>query len=234
MKLTNNNGAAGPRRTVKASLFIVGVTMSTLVFAAPDLTGIWQVQGTVSTLKTLDGKTPPLKADIAKLYAARKAQLARGDRSFDPTVTLCKPPGTPRILYEPFPLEITQTTTQVYFTYQWNRLYRIVDLGDSNTVIAPTYFGTSNAKWQGEVLTIDVQGLHDDTLLDAAGLPHSDELHITERYQLQDRGKKLSVSLHIEDPKTFVRPWDTRVILNKLATDRLGEDVCEERMGLVK
>lgn len=222
---------------IRTALVVLGAGFTVNAFAAsqpPDLSGIWQVQGNVVELKTIDGKAPPLKAGPAKLYAARKAQLRRGDKSFDPSVKLCKPPGTPRILFEPFPIEIVQTPTQVFFTYQWNRLYRIVDIDENNSIIAPTYFGTSNARWKGDVLEIDVQGLHDDTLLDSSGLPHSEQLHVTERYQLQNQGKQLIVTMQIDDPSTFTRTWESRVTLNKLATNRLGEDVCEERVGLAK
>lgn len=226
-------------KIARRTLRLIGIATSLMLAASvasayPDLSGIWQTPKEITQLKTTEGKAPPLNSTAAKLYSARRAQFRQGDKSFDPSVTLCKPPGSPRILYQPFPIEIVQTAKQIFFTYQWNRLYRIVDIDSANAVIAPTYFGTSNASWNGNALEIDVQGLHDDTLLDAAGLPHSDALHLTERYQLQDHGKELLATIRIDDPKIFTKPWDTKVTLKKLATDRLGEDVCEERVGLVK
>jgi hypothetical protein len=41
----------------------------------------------------------------------------------------------------------------------------------------------------------------DTTFLDASGMPHSDELRLTERYWLQDGGRTLRVEAHTEAGK---------------------------------
>jgi hypothetical protein len=221
---------------MRRALLCVALLVSAARSAAapPDLSGIWQVQMPITQLKTSDGTIVPLRPEMAKLYQARMQQFERGDASFDLSRTQCRPPGEPRILYDLFPFEITQTPTQVFFTYQWNKLYRIVDIDEPQKVSAPTYFGTSNAHWRDDVLEIDVSGLHEDTLLDPSGLPHSEALRLSERFRLQDHGQKLVATLRFDDPKTFTKPWETHLTFVRLPTDRLGEDVCEERMGFVK
>lgn len=217
-----------------AALWALAFTTLSAAAAPPDLSGIWQSPTPIRQLKASDGGSIPLNAAAAKLYRERQTQLERGETSFDSSKQRCQPPGEPRMLYDLFPFEITQTPTQIFFTYQWNKLYRIVDIDNPQPIIAPTYFGTSNAHWRGDVLEIDVRGLRADTLLDEAGLPHSDRLNLTESFRLQRHGQRLSATLRFEDPSTFTRPWTAHLTFAKLPTDRLAEDICEERMGFVK
>src|SRR5260221_13537539 len=97
--------------------------MPALAVAAPDFSGVWQLLGPASHLTTREGTVVPLNAAAASLREIRSLQFAQGDLSFDPSHIACKPPGEPRILFEPFPFEIVQTSRQLLFSYQGNRLY---------------------------------------------------------------------------------------------------------------
>ena len=94
------------------------------------------------------------------------------------------------------------------------------------TDVDPHYLGYSVAKWDGDALVIDTNGFDDSTLLDNAGLPHSEALHLTERYQLSADGKRLHLGLTIEDPKTFSMPWSAQADYVKRPGYELQEDVC--------
>jgi hypothetical protein len=50
------------------------------------------------------------------------------------------------------------------------------------------------------------------TWLDNAGRPHSDALHVIERYHRAD-AKHLEMTIIIDDPKYYTKPW---VALDKL------------------
>lgn len=196
--------------------------------------GVWQVRTPITQLKTSDGKTPPLLPAAQKIYAERSAQLKAGNRGFDP-VTSCKPMGEPRTAYDPEGgvFEILVNPTVVLFTHTWNRMVRFVYITDQPVdVIGPTYYGTANAKWEGNTLVIDAQGFHEETLLDAAGMPHSDELHITQRYTLKNTGKTLEQRIRFEDPKTFSKAWETIISYDRIPDARVPEDVCPERLGI--
>ena len=72
----------------------------------------------------------------------------------------------------------------------------------------------------------------DTSLLDASGMPHSEDLQIIERYHLEKGGSTLVGELTFEDPKTFSSPWTTRVTYRKLPPGtELDEDVCRERIA---
>lgn len=196
--------------------------------------GVWQVHTPITQLKTSDGKTPPLLPAAQKIYAERSAQLKAGKRAFDP-VTSCKPMGEPRTAYDPEGgvFEILVNPKVVLFTHTWNRMVRFVYVTDQPVdVIGPTYYGTANAKWEGGTLVIDAQGFHEETLLDAAGMPHSDELHITQRYTLKNAGKTLEQRIRFEDPKTFSKAWETVISYDRKSDARVPEDVCPERLGI--
>ncbi len=45
--------------------------------------------------------------------------------------------------------------------------------------------------------------------LSAAGEPHIEKLHLTERYRRPDLGH-LAIEFTIEDPDTFIKPWVSR------------------------
>ena len=63
-------------------------------------------------------------------------------------------------------------------------------------------------------------------MLDNAGLPHSESLHLTERYQLSQDGKHLHLALTIEDPKTFTQAWSAQADYVKRSGVELTEEVC--------
>ena len=202
--------------------------------AKPDLTGVWSITSDDSTLKTVDGKTPPLTPAADAIYKKHLAEASKGDRSFD-GVTTCLPPGLPRLMLEKEPFEIMQRDKAVYFVSQVNRLPRRAYFNEKlPTDVDPEYLGFSVAKWDGDTLVIDSSGFRDITLLDDSGLPHSEDLHLTERYTLSKDGKELRARFTIEDPKTFTRRWEARAEYKKLPGYEIPEEVCADQLASKK
>lgn len=199
-----------------------------------DFSGVWRVVTPIQELRTVEGKEPPLLPEAKKLYDQRRAQLKKGDRSFDLASTQCKPLGEPRIMYESrqYPFEILQTEKEIFFGYQWNRLIRYVYMNRPQNVLIPLYFGGSEGKWDGATLVAEVQGLHENVTLDAAGMPHSEDIRMTERYSLLEASKQMQVRITFNDPATFSRPWDTVVTFEKVPGGKIAEDVCVERINM--
>jgi len=202
--------------------------------AKPDLTGVWSITSDDSTLKTVDGKTPPLTPAADAIYKKHLAEASKGDRSFD-GVTTCLPPGLPRLMLEKEPFEIMQRDKAVYFVSQVNRLPRRAYFNEKlPTDVDPEYLGFSVAKWDGDTLVIDSSGFRDITLLDDSGLPHSEDMHLTERYTLSKDGKELHARFTIDDPKTFTRPWEARAEYKKLPGYEIPEEVCADQLASKK
>jgi hypothetical protein len=207
----------------------VAATAAPIACATPDLTGVWSIVTQADTLKTEDGKLPPLLPQARTVYEAHLAQAARGDRSFDGT-TRCLPPGLPRLMLVHRPFEILQRPQAIYFIHELNRLPRRAYLNESlPTDVDPHYLGYSVARWEGDTLIIESSGFEDGTLLDAAGLPHSEALHLTERYQLDKDRKHLLARFTVEDPKSFATPWTFHAEYVRRPDYELRENVCADK-----
>ncbi|HJT89655.1 MAG TPA: hypothetical protein VJ732_17420, partial [Bryobacteraceae bacterium] len=95
--------------------------------------------------------------------------------------------------------------------------------GDPN----PTFFGESVGRWDGDTLVVDVIGFNDKSWLDAAGNPHSDALHLIERYRLTDP-RHLEYEVTVDDPKIYTRPWKSTMIFTRKPEWELLEYSCDE------
>jgi hypothetical protein len=217
---------ARPVALLLAALFVGTVARA----SAPDLTGVWSVIKPPDAVKTVAGKLPPLLPGARMVYEKHLAQLAKGDRSFDGT-THCLPPGLPRLMLVQRPFEILQRPQAIYFVHELNRLPRRAYVGESlPTDVDPHYLGYSVARWDGDALVIESSGFDDSTVLDNAGLPHSEALHVTERYQLDKDGKHLHARFTIDDPKTFESTWSFTAEFVRRPDYELRENVCADKL----
>jgi len=199
--------------------------------AGPDsLTGIWVPNAAPQQLVTVDGSLPPLNEAAAKVYAERRRLRENGDTSFDQT-TWCAGPGMPRILTMPYPFEIRRDGDFLAFIHGWYRWHRVVDLaGGAVDPPLPLTMGFPVGHWEGDTLVIRTVGLIDATVLDAAGLPHSEQMTLTERLRVLDDGR-LEDRLRVEDPDTFTKPWESLLYFHRDAAARVTDDVCPDRIA---
>jgi hypothetical protein len=198
--------------------------------AAPDLSGVWQINRPVTAVRTLEGGAPPLLPAAKAVYERNLAAARRGDRAFD-GVGRCLPPGIPRLMFEAQPFEILQRPNTVFFLYQINRLPRRAYVGEQHPArLDQTYLGHAVARWEGPVLVVDSVGFNDLTLIDASGLPHSEALHVVERYRLVGKGV-LEGRITVEDPQTFARPWTAVVRYTRRPGYQIPEQVCADSLG---
>ena len=194
------------------------------------LLGIWVPDSAPRALLTSGGKAPPLNAEASKLYAERRQRLARGDAAFDPT-SWCAGPGMPRILTMQYPLEIRADANRIAFIHGWYRWFRTVDMG-AGTVDPPLplTMGFPVGHWEKDTLVIRTVGLIDTTVMDASGLPHSEQLTLTERLRVLPDGR-LEDRITIDDPENYTQPWETVVTFHRDAAARVTDDVCPDRMA---
>lgn len=194
------------------------------------LLGIWVPDAAPRTLLTSTGTTPPLTREASRLYTERRQRLAKGDASFDPT-SWCAGPGMPRILTMPYPMEIRADADRIAFIHGWYRWFRIVDLGAGTPdPPLPLTMGFPVGRWEGSTLVIRTSGLIDTTVMDAAGLPHSERLTLTERLRVLPDGR-LEDRIAIDDPEHYTRPWETTLTFHRDASAVVTDDVCPDRMA---
>ena len=92
----------------------------------------------------------------------------------------------------------------------------------------PTWMGHAIGTWDKDTLVIDVTGLNDKSwLLQGTWLPHTEKLHIVERYHRPDLGH-LNIDVTIEDPDTFIKPVERHVTWQLAPGEEVMEAVCAE------
>jgi hypothetical protein len=136
---------------------------------------------------------------------ARKKLNQENWLTLDPEIK-CYLPGVPRAAYMPYPFQILQSASQIFFAYEYAGAVRNIYLKDPGPPPLDSWMGQSVGRWEGETLVVDVTGLNDQTWFDRAGNHHSDALHVVERYT-RTSPDVISYEATIEDPKTFTRPW---------------------------
>jgi hypothetical protein len=193
----------------------------------PDIGGVWQATQYIKGIRTLDGALPPLTAEGKAAYdanlAERKQMKPRND------MTRCVPSGTPRAMFAPLPLMVMQTARKITFIQEYHHQLRHIYLDEpvpDADAIELSFMGESVGHWEGDTLVIDTIGLHRDTVLDHAGLPHTTDMRISERLRLLDGGKQLENVLTFTDPAFYSAPWSTRVVYDSKNDVQLKEYNC--------
>jgi hypothetical protein len=90
-----------------------------------------------------------------------------------------------------------------------------------------TWMGYSAGHWEGDTLVIESNGYSDKTWLTREGLPHTDQLRITERYTRLDYGH-MSLDITYDDPGTFTEPVNASVDLVLRPDEAMLEVICNE------
>jgi hypothetical protein len=107
------------------------------------------------------------------------------------------------------PFQIVQTPGLMAILFEYQRTFRLIYTDGRKhrqSVDNPEWFGDSIGHWEGDTLVVDTIGISDRTWLDTAGHEHSDQLHLTERFQKTD-ANNINWSATFEDPKFFTEPF---------------------------
>jgi len=183
-----------------------------------DFSGVWDPGSTFFNIGQL-----PLQPWADELMKQRRANLGKDDPEAQ-----CLPAGVPRI--SPFPQKFVQTPTLVVILDEGNvHSYRqlFLDGRGHPKDMDPLWMGDSIAKWDGHTLVVDTVGFNDKTWLSGQGAPHSDQLHVIERYRRPDFGH-LEVEITLEDPKAFTKPHTFKRGFILLTNWEIHEYVCNE------
>jgi len=92
---------------------------------------------------------------------------------------------------------------------------------------APSWYGESVGHYEGDTLVVDTIGLNDEAFVDSYRTPHTEKLHVMERWRLFDDGERIEVHITVDDPGTFNQPWQAiRRFQREPAI--YGEEICAE------
>jgi len=140
----------------------------------------------------------------------------------------CLPFGMTRSVNTPEPMQIMQSDKYFAFLFEQNSWFSVIPTdGRKHGNGIPTWFGDSVAHWEGDTLVIDTVNFNGKTRLDTIGHPHSDKLHLVQRFTRPDLGH-ISYEVTVDDPKTFTKPWTNSRTFTLRPDWEMMEYSCEE------
>ena len=145
----------------------------------------------------------------------------------------CWPVGVPAFLLLPAtPVYFLQGEKEVKLIWTQDHQVRRVFMNVPHSAKPkPTWFGESVGHYEGDTLVVDTIGLNDKTYVDNYFTPHTEQLHVIERFRMIDGGKQLEVNVHVEDPGAFTTPWNAIQRYRRTETGPMPETVCAENNG---
>jgi hypothetical protein len=184
----------------------------------PDFSGVWYAQRPVDP-----GKPEPLPwaETLLRERAANNAKDAPGAH--------CLPRGITNA-GALFPYRLVQTPAMLVMLFEDDiPSHRQVFLdGRSHPKdMDPKWMGHSVGRWEGDTLVIDTVGFDDRSWLTAQGHPHTEKMHVIERFRRPDLGH-LQIEFTIDDPGTYAKPWIIKRASDLDTRDEVGEYVCTE------
>ena len=146
----------------------------------------------------------------------------------------CLPPGGPRLMATPYPMEILQLPEQKRIvmifegaTHTWRNISMDGRQHPTGDALNPTYLGDSIGHWEGDTLVVDVVGFNENTLLDYFGHPHTEKMHVVERFTRPNKGT-LHYEAMIDDPGAYTKPFTVAWDVPWNANGELTEYICQE------
>ena len=172
----------------------------------PDMSGYWK--GTRDTVPggNIGKDLPGLKLPLTP--AGEAALQHNLTATIDPE-SLCIIGGIPRHNASGLPFEVLHGAKKIAFLY-WYSYFRLIPIDPKRKHSDdpdPSFFGEELGHWEGDTLVIDSIGFKDEKVwIDENANPHSDALHVVERWTRPDLNH-IHVETLIEDPKFYTRPF---------------------------
>jgi len=132
--------------------------------------------------------SPILKPEAAEVVRKR-GEISLSGRAFPDPHNQCWPEPPPFTLAVQFGVQILQQSDKVTLLYLADHQVRHVRMNVLHpTHVTPTWQGDSVGHYEGDTLVIDTVGIKVGPLsmVDLYGTPHSEALHVIERYRLID------------------------------------------------
>ena len=193
-----------------------------------------------NTYATRTGGQPTFHvADLASpilLPWAREAlrkvneRVLAGEPVFTPKER-CWPIGVPAfLLYPVTPVYFLQTPGVVTLIWQEDHMVRHIYMNRKHSDhVTPSWFGESVGHYEGgDTLVIDTIGLNTKTFVDQFRTPHTEQLHVVERFHLLPGGNAMEATATVEDPGAFTTVWRGVQRYRRVSQGPMLENNCAE------
>ena len=190
-----------------------------------DFSGVWEKPYVPDMTK--DGKDQKGVGELP-FTPWGQAEWTRYDAAEGDYTGACLPFGMTRSMNTPEPMQFMQSDKYFAFLFEQNSWFTVVPIdGRAHGNGIPTWFGDSVGHWEGDTLVVDTVNFNGKTRLDTIGHPHSDQLHLVQRFSRPDLGH-IRYEVTVDDPKTFTKPWSNVRTLTLRADWEMMEYSCEE------
>jgi hypothetical protein len=143
----------------------------------------------------------------------------------------CWPAGVPgyTVYTRVQPIHFIQTPKQVVIYNELNAQVRRVHLNVPHSANPkPTWYGESVGRYEGDELVVDTIGLNDKTYVDNYRTPHTEQIHVVERFKMIEGGRILQSLVTVTDPGAFNMPWSGLQRWRRLTDRPMVENLCAE------
>jgi hypothetical protein len=182
--------------------------------AGPGQTGFWGGGGSMVGQRGGLPTNPSVDEVPFQPWAKALYQMRQKEGQKDDPHARCLPPGGPRQFQTPNGFEFIEDADRqrTFIVFGGGpRSWRVIytdgrALPPANEDRLPTYFGYSSGRWEGDTLVVESEGYNEKFWFHRGGLPHTDALHLTERFSRPDYDT-LRYEVTVNDPKAYTRPW---------------------------
>jgi hypothetical protein len=164
----------------------------------------------------------PMRPEAAEVLSHRPQGSNVADK--------CLPIGIPATGLVSEPNRIVQSPKMIVIIYESDGTHRQI-YTDGRTLpkefALPSWLGYSAGRWERDTLVVETAGFNDKTWLDLIGHPHSESLHIVERYRRRDFGH-MDVEMTFDDPPLYTKPFTIKFTQELQPDSDIFEYFCSE------
>jgi hypothetical protein len=185
-------------------------------------------QGKQTTFRIGDVTNPNLKKWAKDVMKKDNDEVLAGKIAFSPRAS-CTAAGVPAyMLSGGGNTFLLQTPEKIVMIFDADAQVRRIYLNVPHAAnVKPSWYGESVGYYDGDTLVVDTVGMNTKTFIDGYRTPHSEKLHVIERWKMIDSGNSMEVAITIDDPETFNRPWQA-IVRYRRVSETLAEQVCAE------
>jgi hypothetical protein len=143
----------------------------------------------------------------------------------------CWPGGVPgwEVYTRVRPVYFLQTPKEVTIVDELNHEVRHIYMNvPHSTNVKSSWYGESVGHYEGDELVVDTIGQNNKSLVDNYQTPHTDKIHVIERFKLIEGGRILQVTVTVDDPGAFTMPWSAVQQYRRGETRPMVELACAE------
>jgi hypothetical protein len=196
--------------------------------------------GTGNFQQLVGDYTNPILKPQAAAIVKQHGEISLSGRGYPTPSNQCWPGGVPYVFWD-FLMEMFQTGDRITMVYRHGNEMRHVRLNASHAARpVPSWYGDAVGRYEGDTLVIDTVGIKIGpfAMVDMYGTPHSEALHVVERYRLVPyaeakdaldrnakensrtpgadfdanyRGKVLQLHFTVDDENVFTMPWNATI-----------------------